>query len=118
MARAFKDSDGVEWTPRVTTLTLIKFEEKTGLNFLRTLQQPGGLANVLSSLTNIFTLAFHACANDVESRDVAFEAFCSKFSGNQLEGLARSVGEAINDFLPESVKTKEDNRPDPQATSS
>lgn len=106
MPRMFKDDAGREWKPRVDTLTLVEFEDETGLSLLnkdilkRFLEQ--------RSLATFMRLAFFSCRDDALRQGISFKEFCAGFTSEKcLPDLISETAHALIAFSQSQPKTPE-----------
>ncbi len=123
----FKDSEGREWTPRVTCGTIADFERDSGVKLLdevgsmlgkyQDVLKPGGgksfmekvgvgevLEIVLSKLLggtfdNMLLLAFVSVKAQAVERAVSFDNFKDALDGGTLKGLISEVKSVYESFF-------------------
>jgi hypothetical protein len=93
----FTDANGLAWHPKVTILTVERFEQETGLNLFR--KETFELLNKAEALPKICRLAFLACPVEVKERSMAYEEFASGLSSMAIvQNVTQSVMGAIELF--------------------
>lgn len=97
---SFTDAEGNRWTPRVTAWTIARFEEDTGVGIIEAAGRPGGLVEVMRSISRVMRLAYLAVDREAAQRGIDYETFCRMFDGAQLNGLSEAMGEALANFFP------------------
>ncbi len=123
----FKDSEGREWTPRVTCGTIADFERDSGVKLLDEVGQMIGkyqgdfklgdgkgfidkigvgeiIETVLSKLLggtfdNLLLLAFVSVKDQAIERDVSFAEFKKGLGGESLKGLIPEIKSAYTSFF-------------------
>ena len=104
---SFRDAEGNVWTPRVTAWTIARFEEETGVGLIEAAGRPGGLVEIMGSISRVMRLAYLACDREAAQRGISLEDFCRRFDGAQLEQLSAAVGGAMIAFFPADLADAE-----------
>lgn len=113
MPKSFKDALGREWHPKVTCLTLQRYEESTGICLLKVFGQaaPEGETEadrrrrmneaLFGSKIGAQTkLVFAACAREAAERKVSQEDFAEGLDSQEiLVAAAEALTEALADFF-------------------
>lgn len=97
MSQTFKDDAGREWKPFVDCLTLVQFEDQTGVSLLNVQALNELLAQ--RSLSKFMRLAFLACREDSAKHNLSFNEFCAGFVTEKcLPDLITVTAQALTAF--------------------
>jgi len=113
VAKSFKDAQGREWHPKVTCLTLQRYEEDAGIALLTAFNAPAPkketdqargrrMNEVLfhGRMGNLVKLAFFACAREIQERGVGQEDFAEALADQaMMVAASEAAGEALADFF-------------------
>ncbi len=105
-APRFKDALGREWSPRVTVMTLRRFEEQTGASLF----DKSTLSSIVqgASIVKICTLGFLSCADQAAKQNVSFDDFCEALETDvQFTEMATAMTEALVLFFQSRQKSSE-----------
>lgn len=99
----FKDSAGREWMPRVTGLTFVLVEQRTGKSFSEVTE-----AVQNKDLVAGMHVVYAACNKQTTERAVTFEQFVEGFETDEQMGhMFEALGKALERFFQSGSASKE-----------
>jgi len=90
----FKDTEGRTWHPRITVLTMRRFEEVAGISLL------GDTTEVFKNLGHFSRLLYESVIREVHERKIDYDAFCDALSGEALPDSMTALNAAIEASFP------------------